>query len=95
MSNSNNVESKDENAEGKRVKNTLKRKKFRSFSLGKYMSKHDIFWWGSTKSSKFALVSLVRFRLIDLLDLKYFIQSLLISLNGPGSSQKFFVGNNW
>lgn len=37
MSNNNNGESKDEVVEGKRGKNTPKRRKFRSFSLGKYI----------------------------------------------------------
>lgn len=36
MSINNNGESKSEVTEGKRVKNTPKRRKFRSFSLGKY-----------------------------------------------------------
>lgn len=39
MSNNNNGESKDDAAEGKRGKNTPKRRKFRSFSLGKYIVK--------------------------------------------------------
>ena len=52
------------------------------------------FLMGFDMSAKFALVSLVRFCLIDLFNLKYFIQGLLISLNVPGSSQKFFVGSN-
>ena len=48
---------------------------------------------GFDNSAEFRLASLFGFWLINLFDLKYFIQGLLISLNVPGSSQKFFVGN--
>ena len=52
-----------------------------------------LFLMGFDNSAEFRLASLFGFWLINLFDLKYFIQGLLISLNVPGSSQKFLVGN--
>lgn len=94
MSNNNNGESKDEVAEGKRGKNVPKRRKFRSFSLGEYSASlttsQIYFLIGFYKPSKLGLV----FRIVFFFNLEYFIQGTLISVNIPGSSQRFLVGNN-
>ena len=78
-------------SESKTLQNEENSAPFRSVSA--CLIRH-YFLMGFDKSAKLRIVSLLGFCLINLFDLKYFIQGLLISLNVPGSSQKFFVGNN-
>ena len=98
MSNNGNLEPKDETSEGKRAKNTPKRRKFRSFSLGKSIwNFHEIdnlFWLKS--ASRFSIYVKLRlyFKINFYQMVEYLIQGFLIFSDAPERSQMFFDGGD-